>query len=189
VTAADPGPPPCACGWERQPRPAPPAGGYDHRHQAERERLLAMPAANPNIPDGSDLGALDLSTRPLNCLIRDGYTMITEVGEASDEDLLGIRNFGAGSLAEVRAAIARTRTLNLYIWKGDGVLEDWYSGMIVAVAADLDAAKIAVRDAYDEDGSGCPARYNLEASLAQPPEVTELSAGTEPRAWYVEGHG
>ncbi len=44
---------------------------------------------------------------------------------------------------------AEERVMKLYIWEGDGVLQDWTSGMIVALAEDLEGALAAVRQECD----------------------------------------
>ncbi len=39
--------------------------------------------------------------------------------------------------------------MKLYIWEGEGVLQDWTSGMIVALAEDLEGALAVIRDEAD----------------------------------------
>lgn len=73
--------------------------------------------------------------------------------------------------------------LKLYVWDGPDILADYFSGMIVAIAPDLRAAKAAARKAY-----GSPSDY-LESSLRQRPIVVRLDESTRPRAWCVSGGG
>jgi DNA-directed RNA polymerase subunit alpha len=50
---------------------------------------------------------LDLSVRAYNCLKRAGITKVGQVLEMSEEDLLGVRNFGRKSLDELREKLAQ----------------------------------------------------------------------------------
>ena len=52
--------------------------------------------------DDTPLDALGLSTRAYNCLRRAGLRTVAEVAALSDEQLLGIRNLGVLTLAEIR---------------------------------------------------------------------------------------
>jgi hypothetical protein len=72
--------------------------------------------------------------------------------------------------------------LKLFIWQGDGILQDFASGMIVALAPDLRTARNVVRRSYTDTGSG-----DLEPSLARRPQVIRLAETTSPQAWYVNG--
>ena len=49
---------------------------------------------------------LDLSVRAYNCLKRAGITKVGQVLEMSEDDLLGVRNFGRKSLDELRERLA-----------------------------------------------------------------------------------
>lgn len=49
---------------------------------------------------------LDLSVRAYNCLKRAGITKVGQVLEMTEEDLLGVRNFGRKSLDELRERLA-----------------------------------------------------------------------------------
>ncbi len=49
---------------------------------------------------------LDLSVRAYNCLKRAGITRVGQVLEMTEEDLLGVRNFGRKSLDELRERLA-----------------------------------------------------------------------------------
>jgi hypothetical protein len=74
--------------------------------------------------------------------------------------------------------------VNLYVWEGKGVLEGTYgTGLIVAVAPDLESAKTASRQAYGTEVG----RDDLERSLALPPEVVDLATLAGARAWMVAG--
>ena len=57
----------------------------------EGESLLDMP-----------IEELDLSVRSYNCLKRQGVNTIGQLADCSETDLLGIRNFGAKSIEEVK---------------------------------------------------------------------------------------
>lgn len=69
--------------------------------------------------------------------------------------------------------------MKLYVW--EGVLTDWTSGMIVALAPDLRAAKTAIRKArgYHSD--------TLEQDLRTRPQVINITDSTQPQAWLVSG--
>ena len=45
---------------------------------------------------------LDLSVRSYNCLKRQGVNTVGQLAECSEADMLGIRNFGAKSIEEVK---------------------------------------------------------------------------------------
>jgi hypothetical protein len=66
--------------------------------------------------------------------------------------------------------------MRLYVW--EEVLLDYTAGMIVVLAPDLDAAMKTV----DED-------YVRAEMGARQPTVIDLSADTEPQAWWVYGGG
>lgn len=59
------------------------------------------------------------SVRTVNALMRTGYT-VESVEEASDDDLLEIRNFGRVSLAEVRGRFEPSRSGPAIHLRGDG---------------------------------------------------------------------
>jgi DNA-directed RNA polymerase alpha subunit len=50
---------------------------------------------------------LGLGTRSRNALLRDGYRTAGDVAAVTAEDLLDIRHFGTGMLADVQEALAR----------------------------------------------------------------------------------
>ena len=60
----------------------------------ERSGVLAQPIED-----------LDLTVRSYNCLKREGITVVGELIEKSEEDLLEIRNFGQKSIDEVKAKL------------------------------------------------------------------------------------
>lgn len=72
--------------------------------------------------------------------------------------------------------------MKLYVW--EGVLTDWTSGLIVALAPDLRAAKTAVRKAY-----GIPGSDRLEQDLKGKPQVIKITDSTPAQAWTVSGGG
>src|SRR5207237_6748251 len=49
---------------------------------------------------------LNLSVRAYNCLKRAGITKVGQILEMSEDDLLGVRNFGRKSLDELRERLA-----------------------------------------------------------------------------------
>lgn len=55
---------------------------------------------------------LDPSVRLYNCLKRTGINTVEQLSQMTDDDLMKIRCFGAGCLAEVRAKIAAPRNTN-----------------------------------------------------------------------------
>ena len=68
-------------------------------------RVEKQPLATTTIPSkvyDIPIEDLDLSVRAYNCLKRAGITKVGQVLEMSEEDLLGVRNFGRKSLEELR---------------------------------------------------------------------------------------
>jgi DNA-directed RNA polymerase subunit alpha len=62
----------------------------------------AIPAKVYDMP----IEDLDLSVRAYNCLKRAGITKVGQILEMTEEDLLGVRNFGRKSLDELRERLA-----------------------------------------------------------------------------------
>ncbi len=68
-------------------------------------------AEKPSIPEGADelyqmsLDSMGLSARTLNALATAGLTTVGQLLEKTDEDLLGLRNFGPKSLEETKGLI------------------------------------------------------------------------------------
>jgi DNA-directed RNA polymerase subunit alpha len=64
----------------------------------------------PDESAGADLATpieeMDFSVRSYNCLKREGVTTVGELVERTEEDLLGIRNFGQKSIDEVKQKLA-----------------------------------------------------------------------------------
>ncbi len=60
------------------------------RHQRNAEGLRIGPS-------------IILSVRTKNCLLRSGFRTVEEIGQASDKELLRVRNLGATALQEIRA--------------------------------------------------------------------------------------
>jgi hypothetical protein len=54
---------------------------------------------------------LNLSVRAYNCLKRAGITKVGQILEMSEDDLLGVRNFGHKSLDELRERLAEKELL------------------------------------------------------------------------------
>ena len=66
--------------------------------------------------------------------------------------------------------------MKLYIW--EGVLYDYSSGMIVALAPDLDSALATVEEDY------------VRAEMGRvKPTVIDLDGDVKPQAWWVHGGG
>lgn len=59
-----------------------------------------------------------LSARTRNALFRSGFRTVLQVQRATDDELLGIRQFGEQALAEVRSAYPDVGVPN---WVGEGV--------------------------------------------------------------------
>lgn len=67
--------------------------------------------------------------------------------------------------------------MKLYIWEGEGVLQDWTGGMIVALAEDLEGAVRAINEVCD----WCDRSYPH-----QPTRVVELGVcSAQPKAMAV----
>lgn len=73
--------------------------------------------------------------------------------------------------------------MKLFIWEGDGVLEDYSSGMICALGNDLQEALVNVRAACDY----CMQSFPND----KPSQVVDLSAidDSKPKAWTCWGGG
>ena len=70
--------------------------------------------------------------------------------------------------------------MKLYVWEGDGVLEDYTSGMIVAIAEDLEGALAAIRAKCDYCFQSFPPD--------RPSQVIDLD-DAKPEAWVTWGGG
>jgi hypothetical protein len=71
--------------------------------------------------------------------------------------------------------------VRLYVW--EDVLTDWSSGMIVALAPDLDTAIALVRD-----NPAMGSYYAADMGKVQP-TVIDLTSDIQPRVWAVHGGG
>jgi hypothetical protein len=73
-------------------------------------------------------------------------------------------------------------SMNLYVWQGPGVLQDYYSGMIACLAPSLEAAyKLGAAESSAV----------LESMRAAKPEVTRLPGCTRKtgKVWACWGGG
>src|SRR5439155_10744562 len=70
------------------------------------EKGAAGAAAIPQRVYEMQIEDLNLSVRAYNCLKRAGITKVGQVLEMSEDDLLGVRNFGHKSLDELRERLA-----------------------------------------------------------------------------------
>jgi DNA-directed RNA polymerase subunit alpha len=66
------------------------------------EKVTGGPAAIPQRLYEMPIEDLNLSVRAYNCLKRAGITKVGQILEMSEDDLLGVRNFGHKSLDELR---------------------------------------------------------------------------------------
>ncbi|PFG78695.1 hypothetical protein [Lactococcus lactis] len=74
--------------------------------------------------------------------------------------------------------------MKLFIWQGDGVLQDWTSGQIVALAPDLEQALKAIENECDYCMDSFP-NHN-------PTEIIDLGQCSEKvqnKAWVTWGGG
>jgi len=79
---------------------------FDFQHQEED---LAGPAAGESTVERqlqTKVEDLDFSVRTMNCLRREGISMVGELVARSENDLMTIRNFGRKSLQEVKDKLA-----------------------------------------------------------------------------------
>lgn len=60
----------------------------------------------------TDIEQLGFSVRTHNCLKRAKIDTVEQLAQVSDDDLLRIRSFGAGCLAEVRRKVSRPKQTN-----------------------------------------------------------------------------
>ena len=78
----------------------------------DARRFAAVWLGNPiesvdlEIKLGWSIAQLDLSVRATNCLETGGITTVRQLVVRSDEELLGVRNFGETTLREVKAKLA-----------------------------------------------------------------------------------
>jgi DNA-directed RNA polymerase subunit alpha len=70
------------------------------------EKGAAGPTAIPQRLYEMPIEDLNLSVRAYNCLKRAGITKVGQILEMSEDDLLGVRNFGHKSLDELRERLA-----------------------------------------------------------------------------------
>lgn len=73
---------------------------------APRDKTAASTATIPQRLYEMPIEDLNLSVRAYNCLKRAGITKVGQVLEMSEDDLLGVRNFGHKSLDELRERLA-----------------------------------------------------------------------------------
>jgi DNA-directed RNA polymerase subunit alpha len=71
-----------------------------------REKVGPGPVAIPQRLYEMPIEDLNLSVRAYNCLKRAGITKVGQILEMSEDDLLGVRNFGHKSLDELRERLA-----------------------------------------------------------------------------------
>lgn len=71
--------------------------------------------------------------------------------------------------------------LKLYVW--EDALADWSSGIIVALAPDLRAAKAIVRKTHGSRSE------TIERDLRCPPRVIRITESTPAQAWLAWGGG
>jgi DNA-directed RNA polymerase subunit alpha len=83
------------------------------RHFELLTELVAKPAARfeKAATSAVQIEDLDLTVRAYNCLKRAGITKVGQVLEMSEDDLLGVRNFGRKSLDELRDRLSERSLL------------------------------------------------------------------------------
>ena len=81
------------------------ANGFEDRDVVDLRRDVAEIRGLDRIPHTS-IEECGFSSRTFRCLSRHGISTLREAAMLDDEELLGIRNFGHTSLAEVKAVIA-----------------------------------------------------------------------------------
>ncbi|BBM17697.1 hypothetical protein G15_1342 [Enterococcus avium] len=70
--------------------------------------------------------------------------------------------------------------MKLFIWHGDGVLEDWSSGQITCIAKDLATALQVIDEEMGYESESFPRK--------DPTEVIDLGIEkTQQRAWVTRG--
>jgi len=87
-----------------------------HHFELLRDLVVTTPGPGPKLPPGNGviplklyetpIEDLDLTVRAYNCLKRAGITKVGQVLEMTEDDLLGVRNFGRKSLEELRERLA-----------------------------------------------------------------------------------
>jgi DNA-directed RNA polymerase alpha subunit len=90
---------------------------HDNRERLRSERLAreaADPAGGklvvptPQLPDGTPIDNLQLTTRIREALHAGGLRTVGEIRDKSDQQLLAIRDLGSGSIAHLRASLGVT---------------------------------------------------------------------------------
>jgi DNA-directed RNA polymerase subunit alpha len=76
------------------------------KQSGRTEKVTAGAAAIPQRLYEMPIEDLNLSVRAYNCLKRAGITKVGQILEMSEDDLLGVRNFGHKSLDELRERLA-----------------------------------------------------------------------------------
>ena len=78
---------------------------------------------------------------------------------------------------KLRAARSK---MKLYVWEGDGVLQDYTSGMICVLAPNLKTALSAIQK---------EASYAIGAFPPKPTKTVKIHDRMKPRAWLCWGGG
>jgi DNA-directed RNA polymerase alpha subunit len=77
---------------------------------AEGEGEMTELEPTPELPDDTPIREVQFPTRIKNALFAAGLKTVGEVREMSDEALLGLPNFGMGSVAQLRQALGLPST-------------------------------------------------------------------------------
>jgi len=72
----------------------------------QREKGIVPPGTIPSRLQDTPIEVLDLSSRTYNCLKRSQITTVGQLLQMSEEELLGLRNFGQKSLQELHEKLA-----------------------------------------------------------------------------------
>jgi DNA-directed RNA polymerase alpha subunit len=84
---------------------------HENRERLREERMVReaaagpMVAPTPELPDDIPIERVLFSTRILNALRAAGLKTVGEVREISDETLIGLPDFGRGSLSNLRTKL------------------------------------------------------------------------------------
>jgi len=84
---------------------------HSNRERLRAERLAREAAAGPmlypapELPDNTPIDNVRFSTRIRNALTAAGWRTVGEIREASDATLLGLRDLGKGSVAQLRESL------------------------------------------------------------------------------------
>ena len=77
--------------------------------------------------------------------------------------------------------------LSLFVWQGEGVLQDWSSGMIIALAENVEQARQLVRERFNKERGYPPDHKYWNDLMNQGLELEPEILPVESSAFYCQG--